>query len=86
MAVNILLLYGPKTRTTAKVEKTRRIRNRIQVRKANGTVPLYGSKTRTPLSAKRLARNESGFRLPHVFPASSRIVAGQNRAKPPTHR
>lgn len=63
MAANILLLYGPKTRTTANAEKTRPIRNWIQVRKANGTVPLYGSKTRMPLSARRLARNEIGFRF-----------------------
>jgi len=32
MATNILLLYGPRTRTKANVEKTRQKRKRLQVR------------------------------------------------------
>lgn len=50
MAANILLLYGPKTQTTANAEKTRPKRMWHQVYMANGIVPLYVSKTQTRLS------------------------------------
>jgi len=67
MAANILLLYGPKAHVTANVEKTGPKRMWLQVYMANGTVPLYVSKTQTLLSIKRLPAAQVRLPTPSHF-------------------